>query len=466
MTLRSYLGSTLAFALVAGPIRAQQAPRAVVVARVDSLAADFISKTHTPAVSVAVLRGSDTLVMKGYGDASVDPRREASASTVYRIGSITKQFTSAAIMRLVERGRLSLDDPMSKYLPDVPAHGRTVTIRQLLNHTSGIHSYTSEPEWRKRWADDLTPRQIVAFVDNDTLDFSPGTGWLYNNTGYVLLGMIVEKITGEPYATYLQHDLFTPLGLRQTSYCPTRPTDPSFAAGYSSGGGTVKPAEFLSMTQPFSAGALCSTVRDLVVWQRALAGGRVVNAKSYALMTTPDTLNNGKRLNYAFGLVPGMLGTHRSIGHGGGVNGFTTSSIYFPDDSVNVVVFSNSDRGPDPLALNIARAVFGIPLVAGPKPLVAVPLPDADRDRLPGIYDLVPPGGGKFVIHIMVENGQVVTQAEGQGQGKFPLVYLGNLQFGAAFDPSLRVTFISENGAITKMRLEQGGGTMEGARRP
>jgi D-alanyl-D-alanine carboxypeptidase len=466
MTMRTLLGSSLLLALAGVPAPAQQLSRGAIVARIDSLATAFIDATHTPAVSVAVLRGSDTLVMKGYGDASIDAHRAATASTVYRIGSITKQFTSAAIMRLIERGKLSLDDPMSKYLPDVPLHEHTVTIRQLLNHTSGIHSYTSEPEWQKTWEKDLTPRQIVAFVDKDTFDFAPNTGWRYNNTGYVLLGMIIEKVTGEPYATYLQHDLFTPLGLRQTSYCPSRPTDPSFAEGYSSAGGTVKPAAFLSMTHPFSAGALCSTVRDLVIWQRALAGGRVVNAQSYALMTTPDTLNNGKRLNYAFGLVPGKLGTHRSIGHGGGVNGFTTSSIYFPDDSVNVVVFSNSDRGPDALALNISRAVFGMPLVAPPKPLVAVPLPDSVRDRVAGTYDLIQPGGGKFVVHIMVENGQVMTQAEGPGQGKFPLVYLGNMQFGATMDPSIRITFVSENGAIAKMRLEQGGGTMEGARRP
>jgi D-alanyl-D-alanine carboxypeptidase len=466
MTKRTLVGSSLLLALGAVAAPAQQTSRATVTTRIDSLATAFINDTHTPAVSVAVLRGSDTLVMKGYGEASVEAHRPATASTVYRIGSITKQFTSAEIMRLIERGKLSLDDPMSKFLPDVPLHGHTVTIRQLLNHTSGIHSYTSEPEWQKTWAQDLTPRQIVTFVDKDTFDFAPGTGWRYNNTGYVLLGMIIEKITGEPYASYLQHDLFTPLGLRQTSYCPSRPTDPSFADGYSSAGGTVKPAEFLSMTHPFSAGALCSTVRDLVIWQRALVGGRVVNAKSYALMTTADTLNNGKRLNYGFGLVPGMLGTHKSVGHGGGVNGFTTSSIFFPDDTVNVVVFSNSDRGPDPLALNIARAVFGMPLAAAPKPLVAVPLPDADRDRLPGIYDLVAPGGEKFVIHIMVENGQMMMQAEGQGQGKFPLVYLGNMQFGARIDPSMRVTFISENGAITRMRLQQGGGTLEGARRP
>jgi D-alanyl-D-alanine carboxypeptidase len=464
--MRTLLGSSLALALVALPARAQQLSSAALVTRIDSLAGAFISSTHTPALSVAVLRGSDTLVMKGYGDASVDAHRAATASTVYRIGSITKQFTSAAVMRLIERGKLSLDDPMSKYLPDVPLHDHTVTIRQLLNHTSGIHSYTSKAEWQKTWNEELTPRQIVAFVDKDTFDFAPNTGWRYNNTGYVLLGMIIEKVTGEPYATYLQHDLFAPLGLRQTSYCPTRATDPSFAEGYSSAGGTVKPAVFLDMTHPFAAGALCSTVRDLVTWQRALAGGRVVNAQSYALMTTPDTLNNGKRLNYGFGLVPGMLGTHRSVGHGGGVNGFTTSSIYFPDDSVNVVVFSNSDRGPDPVALNIARAVFGLPLVAPPKPLVAVPLPDSVRDRVAGTYDLVPPGGGKFVIHIMVENGQVMTQAEGPGQGKFPLVYLGNMTFGATMDPSIRVTFISENGAIAKMRLAQGGGTMEGPRRP
>jgi len=465
MSMHFLKASSLALAVFAASVSAQQPSAATLAARVDSLAADFLSSSHTPAVSVAVLRGKDTLVMKGYGDASIDPRRQATVSTVYRIGSITKQFTSAAIMRLIERGKLSLDDPMSKYLPDVPLHGHTVTIRQLLNHTSGIHSYTSDAAWAKTWAQDLTPRQIVAFVDKDTFDFAPGAEWRYNNTGYVLLDMIIEKITGEPYAAYLQHDLFTPLGLRQTSYCPTRPTDASFAAGYSSTGGNAKPAEFLSMTHPFSAGALCSTVRDLVIWQRALAGGRVVNARSYALMTIPDTLNNGKRLSYGFGLAPGALGAHRSIGHGGGVHGFTTSSIFFPDDSVNVVVFSNSDRGPDALALNIGRAVFGIPLVAGPKPLVAVPLSDADRDRLPGVYDLAPPGGGKFVIHIMVENGQLMSQAEGPGQGKFPLVHVGNLQFGAAFDPRLRLTFIAENGKIVKLRLEQGG-TMEGPRRP
>ena len=464
---RGFLASaSFALLLPSFALSAQQPSRADIVSRVDSLVSAFITTTNTPAVSVAVLRGSDTLVMKGYGQASIEAHRAATASTVYRIGSITKQFTSAAIMRLAERGKLSIDDPMSKYLPDVPTHGRSITIRRLLNHTSGIHNYTAEPGWQQHWADEMTPRAIVAFVDHDSLDFNPGDAWSYSNTNYVLLGMIIEKVTGEPYATYVQRDLFTPLGLKQTSYCVNHPTDPSFADGYSASSSGVKPAVFLSMTQPHGAGALCSTVRDLVVWQRALMGGRVVNARSYALMTTPDTLNSGKPLTYGFGLTAGKFGTHRFIGHSGGINGFTTASTYFPDDSVNVVVFSNADRGPDLLGQNIARTVFGMPLVTPPKPVVEVPLPSDVRDQLPGVYDLAIPNGGKFVIHITVENGQVMTQAEGQGQGKFPLLYAGNMTFGASFDPSLRVTFISENGKVTKMRLVQGGGTMEGPRRP
>ena len=466
MIARSLVRSLIALASAIGAAGAQQPNRSALVTRIDSLANAFIADTHTPAVSIAVLRGSDTVVMKGYGAASIQQHRAATPSTVYRIGSITKQFTAAMIMRLVERGKLSIDDPFTKYLPDVPTHGRTITIRRLLNHTSGIHSYTSETEWQKHWAEEMTPRQVVAFVDRDSLDFDPGDKWSYSNTGYMLLGMIIEKVTGETYANVLRHEFFQPLGLKQTSYCVNRPSDSSFADGYSVGSGSPTPAEYLSMTQPFAAGALCSTVRDLVVWQRALQGGRVVSERSYALMTTPDTLNDGKRLTYGFGLTAGMLAGHKSIGHNGGINGFTTTSAFFPEDSMNVVVFSNADRGPDGLAMNISRVMFGLPVVMPPKPVVEVALPDSVRDHVTGVYDLAQPGGGKFVVHVTVENGKVMTQAEGPGQGKFPLIYAGNMTFGAAFDPSLRVTFISEKGKITRMRLAQGGGMMEGPRRP
>lgn len=340
--------------------------RAALVSRIDSLVEDHLAHAPAASAAVAVVRGGDTIVMRGYGLADIQSKRAAGPATVYEIGSITKQFTSSAIMRLVEQGKISLDDDLSKYLPNFPLHGHHVTIRQLLNHTSGIHSYTSSTAWRSHWAEDLSPDSIVGFVASDTFDFAPGTAWRYDNTGYVLLGMVIEKVTGEPYARYLDEQFFKPLGLRQTTYCPAqRVRDTSYAAGYSPRGSQLAPAEYLSMTQPFSAGALCSSVKDYLIWQRALHGGRVVSTRSYSLMTTPDTLANGKPLVYGFGLVVADIGGHRAITHSGGINGYTTSQMYLPGDSLSVIMFTNTDgRGPDLTAMNIARAVLGLPLVS------------------------------------------------------------------------------------------------------
>jgi CubicO group peptidase (beta-lactamase class C family) len=458
----AHVSLALALAAVASPIRAQESDDAAIIARIDSLAKDYMTLKKAPAVSIAVVRGKDTLVMKGYGLASRETNRAATASTIYRIGSMTKQFTAAGIMREAEQGKLSLGDPISKYLPDVPTHGQRITVRQLLNHTSGVHNYTDSPEWVKHWTEDMTPRQIVAFVDKDTLDFAPGTKWSYSNTGYVLLGMILEKVTGRPYAAYLQREFFTPLGLTQTSYCAQHPTDPQFADGYATSSGTVKPAEPLSMTQPFAAGALCSTVRDLLKWHRALLDGRIVGARSYSLMTTADTLNNGSRINYGFGLVPGQLGGKRTIGHSGGINGFTTYGLYMPDEALNVIVLTNSDGGPAPLAQNIARAVLGIPLVPMPRPLVALALADSLRDRVPGVYDF-----GKFTLHVTLEDGRLMAQPDGPGQPRFPLIHLGNLRFGADVDRTMFVTFVNDKGKVSKAQFTQRGGPpVEGIRKP
>lgn len=354
-------------AFVATTLSAQQSANnhADVTARIDSLVNAYLSSGPTASAAVAVVRGRDTIMMRGYGYADVSTHRLAGPTTVYEIGSITKQFTSSAIMRLVEQHKINLDDDMSKYLPDFPLQGHHVTIRELLNHTSGIHSYTSKPDWRPHWAEDLSPDSVVGFVKRDTFDFAPGTAWRYNNTGYMLLGMIVERVTGEPYARYLDEQFFKPLGLKQTRYCPNHPTDTSFAIGYSPRAGQLVPSEYLSLTHPFAAGALCSTVRDFLVWQRALNNGRVVSAESYRLMTTPDTLTNGKRLDYGFGLQVAQIGTHRAIVHGGGINGFTTMQIWVPDEILSVIVFTNTDgQAPNRLANNIARLVLGMPLVA------------------------------------------------------------------------------------------------------
>jgi CubicO group peptidase (beta-lactamase class C family) len=378
MIARTIAAALAGFFHVGHALAAQRPLAPAVSARIDSLVKDFMATNHTPAVSVAVVRGPDTLVMKGYGEASVELHRPATASTVYRVGSITKQFTAAEIMRLAERGKLSIDDEVMKYLPDAPVHGRAITIRQLLNQTSGIHEYMTEPAWRATWTQPqpLSQQQVVAFVNHDSLDFEPGKAWEYSSTNYVLLGMIIEKVSGEAYASYLRRDLFQPLGLTETTYCPSRPTGPTFAEGYGANVGSpgAKPTEFLDLTS-YAAGALCSTARDLLKWQRALAGGRVVNETSYALMTPPDTLSDGKPLAYGFGLEVGSLGGHLQIGHGGATNGFVSVINYYPGDGLNVVVLTNEDRGPDTrfmgptvraLTVNIARAMLGMPLLSPP----------------------------------------------------------------------------------------------------
>jgi D-alanyl-D-alanine carboxypeptidase len=435
--------------------------------RADSLVYTYLAESRAPSAAFAVIRGSDTLSYGAYGLADVDARRAPTASTIYEIGSITKQFTSAAIMRLVEQGRVRLDDDLSRYVPQFPLQGKKVSIRQLLNHTSGIHSYTSSPGWAKTWNDALSPDAIIKFVAADTFDFAPGTAYRYNNTGYVLLGMVIEKASGQKYAKYLEGQFFKPLGLKQTSYCPSKTSDPAFALGYSKGPSGTR-AQFLDLSHPFSAGALCSTVGDFVKWQRALDGGKVVSPASYALMSSADTLNDGRKINYGFGLVPGVFNGHKTISHTGGINGFATAATYVPDDSLSIVVFTNYDaESPQTLVQNLLRIAYGEAPVgrgAAPTQAAAPLLSAADRDAIVGNYTLPLPGGQQLPVKFFLDGTRLMAQAQGQEANE--MRYLGNYEFGVAFDPALRFTFTIDAGKATKVSLLQGGARIEGPRVP
>ena len=435
--------------------------------RADSLVYTYLAESRAPSAAFAVIRGNDTLAYGAYGLADVAARRAPTAATIYEIGSITKQFTSAAIMKLVEQGRVRLDDDLSKYVPQFPLQGRKVSIRELLNHTSGIHSYTSSPAWQKTWNDVLSPDAIIKFVAADTFDFAPGTAYRYNNTGYVLLGMVIEKASGQKYAKYLDAQFFKPLGLKQTSYCPSHTSDPAFALGYSKGPSGTR-SQFLDLSHPFSAGALCSTVGDFVKWQRALDGGKVVSPASYALMSSADTLNNGRKINYGFGLVPGMFNGHKTVSHTGGINGFATAATYVPDDSLSIVVFTNFDaESPQTLVQNLLRVAYGEAPVgrgAAPTQAAAPALSAADRDAIVGNYTLQLPGGQTLPIKFFLDGTRLMAQAQGQDANE--IRYLGNYEFGVAFDPALRFTFTIEAGKATKVTLLQGGARIEGPRVP
>lgn len=443
---------------------AQRPTRVALQRRVDSLVANALAEGPVAGMSVAVLRGKDTVVMKGYGFADVENDVRATPQTVYRIGSITKQFTAAAVLQLIEQNKLSLDDSIGKHLPTLPEGWRGVPIRQLLNHTSGIPSYTSAgPRWTSRMRLDLPHDSLIGIIAHDSMDFASGSQWRYNNTGYYLLGMLIERITGRSYADVVRERIATPLGLGATMYCGTTPIIKRRAQGYQVGpDDKLVNADPLSMTQPFSAGALCSTVGDLVAWQRALATGRVVKAASYTAMITPEGAASASR--YGYGLAMDSLGGRMRVQHGGGINGFNSMLQYYPSDTLSIAVLGNT-VGPwvDRVADNIARAALGVRLVPAPPRLMDLATTAEERARVAGTYRLAFPNGRILELRIFERDGKVLAQ--GEGQPEIPLRYQGNSVFGASFDPSMRMTFAPGTPA-PKVVLRQGGATIDGPRVP
>ncbi|MCC6929325.1 MAG: serine hydrolase [Gemmatimonadaceae bacterium] len=422
---------------------------------VDSVANAAVSEHRTPGVSIAIVRNGRTILAKGYGYADLENDVPATPETVYRIGSVTKQFTSAAIMRLVEQGKLTLDDTLQKFVPNVPSQGNRVTVRHLLNHTSGIKSYTNlGPKWQRVMRLDLAPDSLVALFAGEPGDFKPGDAYMYNNSGYFLLGMIIEKVSGKTYGQYLQDEFFTPLGLKGTSYCDQAPIIKRRAQGYvpKPPGGFANAAP-LSMTQPYAAGSLCSTVNDLAAWTIALSSGKVVSAESFRRMTTPDTLNNGKPMTYGFGLGTGTLGGHRQISHNGGINGFISELHYYPDDSVITVVLTNVEGLVAPqLERVVARTTLGI------KDLPTVAIDAAALGRLTGEYTL---GRGK--VRVSVENGRLTMQ--NGPQPAFALKHVGNGRFVMADNDDIQFDFAAGTPAPSFTRT-QGGNAATATRVP
>jgi CubicO group peptidase (beta-lactamase class C family) len=453
--------------LCTSQLRAQSLPAPAKVSQVvDSLAQDFLAQHRSPSVAIGLVRGGDTIVMKAWGQADIEQDVAATARTVYRIGSVTKQFTSATVMQLVEQGKVKLDDSIATYLPNLPAAWRGVKIRLLLNHTSGIPSYTDVgARWRKRWGEEMTPDSLLAFTTGDSMWFAPGTKWRYDNTGYILLGMLIEKVTGKSWATNLSERFFQPLGLEATYDCQNTPLIPRRARGYETVDGAEHAGQwentaYLAMSQPYSAGALCSTVGDLARWNRALHTGHVVSAASYATMITPEGVAASNKPHYGFGLIADTLAGHPFITHGGGIHGFITGNAWVPDAQLSITVLTNSGSAPaDELLKQVLRAALGVALEQPPQ---LARLKAEDRKRYIGTYVLQLPNGARdFTI---AEDGDHLT-AQLAGQPALPLLFYGNDTFGASFDPHLRLVFTVQGTSASKVVLYQGGGEFEGTRK-
>ncbi len=439
-------------------------PASVVSAQVDSLARDWIAKHGSPGVSIEVTRDGNVLVGGGWGFADLENDVRATDRTVYEIGSVTKQFTASAVMQEVEHGRIKLDDSIGTYLSSLPEAWKRVTVRELLNHTSGVPSYTSLGQsWMRRWGEVMPPDTLVALTADKPLDFEPGTKWSYDNSGYVVLGMLIEKVTGKSWADNIRTRFTEPLGLPDTRWCDVRRIIPRRAKGYEPDSAGFKNAAFLEMSQPYAAGALCSTVVDLARWDQLLHEGKVVSAASYAAMTTPEGAADKGAVHYGFALSRGDLEGHIMIAHNGGINGFLSENAWFPGSHTSVTVLTNTgSNNPGPLFRKVAMVALGLPL---PEPPKRVTLTAADRARYVGEYDLGLPGGARQ-FSVTEKDGALFAQIHAPGQTPFELIPYGNHTFGIPNVEEARIGFTVENGKATGVSLRQGGATFEGKRRP
>ena len=317
-----------------------------------------------PGAAVLVARGDELLLRQGRGLADVELSVDILPSMPFRLGSITKQFTAAAIHLLAERGKLSIDDEITKFLPEFPTQGHRITLRHLLTHTSGISNYTSIPGYMSQPVKrDVTLDQLIRVFRDLPMDFAPGEKWQYSNSGYVLLGAVIEKASGQSYSEFLKASLFEPLGLTSTLVGEHASIVPNRVKGYLMNGEQLRNAPFVSMSQAHAAGALLSTVDDMWRWSRALFRGEILSAESLEAMTTPAVLNDGEVAGYAHGLGIGTFRGHDVIRHGGGIHGFTTVAQWFPDEEVLVVVLCNVPGripGPGLVAQRLAALALGI----------------------------------------------------------------------------------------------------------
>lgn len=342
-------------------VSAQKTAPAALDSKLDKLV-NAVFKANGPGATVLVARNGSVIYRKAVGLADIERNVPMKPEMVFRIGSITKQFTAVAILQLMEEGKLSLQDELTKYIPDYPVKGKKITIEQLLTHISGIRSYTDMGSFDDAMqAVDKTPAQLMDVFKNEPFDFEPGTQWHYNNSGYFLLGMIIEKITGKPYGEFIETRLLQPLGMTASLYGSNTKLIPNRATGYDPAKNGVQVATYLSMTLPYAAGSLMSTVDDLFKWNRALKAGKLLKPETLEKAYTGYILPNGHDTHYGYGWFLGELGGQKVIHHSGGINGYLSDALYIPQSDLFVVALSNCTcNPPNDLVTHLAEAVLDI----------------------------------------------------------------------------------------------------------
>ena len=436
---------------------AQTTAPAELSSRLDAIVKETYANDDEPGAAVIVVVDGQPVLRKGYGLADVESGAKVTPEKVFRIASVTKQFTAVAVLQLVQQGKVKLDDPVTKYVEDLDTRGKTITVEHLLSHTSGIPHYTATPGFVDIGARKFSPRELVALVDDQPLDFEPGSQFKYSNTGYVLLGMVIEKASGTSYADYMLEHVFKPAGMNDTRYGPNEIADDKHARGYEASEGGFKPARPMDMSQPFAAGALESTVDDLWSWTRALGEGKLVDPELLERAWTPYAVTEGKS-DYGYGWSISRergVPDERWIRHGGGINGFMSFTIWIPERNVFVAMLSNAMGGGNPGKVCRALALEALGRTA--KQRVAITLDEKTLDKYLGVYEVAPP----FKLTVTRDGQRVFVQGTNQPKGE---VFAESQDFFFSKDVDAQFEFHVDGDRATSVTLYQNGRSVNAKR--
>lgn len=377
----------------------------------DELLADY-NEPDSPGATALVYKNGKVLYRKALGMANLELDVLMKPENVFELGSITKQFTAVSILMLIEQGKLGLDDEITKYLPEYPTKGKKITIHNLLNHTSGIKSYTNMGSFMAMTREDKTPIEIIDHFKNEPMDFDPGEQWSYNNSGYIILGHIIENISGKSYAEYIDENIFKPLGMLNSYYGSKFNLIKNRAIGYTPNGDGFQKANFLSMTLPYAAGSLMSNVDDMVKWHKAIHNNTLITSESKAKAFTNTTLNNREPTNYGYGWQIDEINGIPSIEHGGGIFGYVTQGVYVPSENVYVIVLTNRDgASPQDATVKMAALAIGKPY---PTEDVSVALTVDELNKWVGNYEF----DNEVLRTVTLEDGVLYSQREGSDKLK------------------------------------------------
>ena len=422
--------------------------------KVDEFIRSEMEKQRIPGLAIAVVRNGEITKVQGYGFANVEHNVPVKPETIFQSGSVGKQFTAMAAMILVEDGKLNLDDKISKYFEGTPEAWKEITVRHLLTHTAGTTDYPRDFDFRKDYKEDELLKRAMAIP----LAFQPGEKWSYSNLGYVMLGILIGKVSGKFYGDFLKERVFTPLGMTTARVINEADIIPNRAAGYRLEKGELKNQNWVSPVLNTTAdGSLYFTVLDMAKWDAALYTEKLIKKASFDQMWSPVKLNSGKTHPYGFGWALGEVNGHRLREHGGAWQGFTTFIARYIDDKLTVIVLTNR-AGANPG--KIAKGVAGL-YVPELQPVTRkeVPVDPKVFDAYVGRYELAP----GFVLAVTKEENKMMAQATGQTKVQiFP--ESATSFFFTVIDA--QITFVkNEKGLVTHLIFNQGGGANVEAKR-